>query len=113
MQGSVPEFIIDGHESGRLNVKVYTRQHNATDYWDGNWLLSSIEIESGGFTGNFGASLRSEELKLFRDHIVKIYSQEITVASFQTMEEQLRIRIEGDKLGHFTADCDVMDKVGI
>ena len=107
------EFSIDGHESGRLNVQVYMRSHIATDYWDGNWVDSSIKIFAGGFSGSFGASLRTEEFKSFRDQLAKLYSRQSSTAEFTTMEEQLRIHVNGDELGHYTAECSAVDRAGI
>src|SRR5690349_6163467 len=89
------------------------RSHIATDYWDGNWVDSSIEIRAGGFSGRFGASLRTEEFESFRVHLAKLYTFETSTAEFTTMEEQLRIHVNGDKLGHYTAECSAMDQAGI
>jgi hypothetical protein len=89
------------------------RSHTARDYWDGNWVDSSIKIRAGGFSGSFGASLRAEEFKSFRDQLAKLYSLDTSNAEFTTMEEQLRIHVNGDRLGHYTAECSAIDRAGI
>ncbi|MYW97736.1 hypothetical protein G3I59_45800 [Amycolatopsis rubida] len=51
----------------RLVIAVHGRAHpGADDFWDGNWLVSPIEIVSGGFTARLAAGLRANELREFR-----------------------------------------------
>ena len=58
---------VGGHERERILLNVLGRSHpDATDYWDGNWLRTSIEARVGGFTAAFGADLRTDEFERFR-----------------------------------------------
>ncbi|WP_406628851.1 hypothetical protein [Amycolatopsis sp. WGS_07] len=51
----------------RVAIAVRGRMHpGADDFWDGNWLVSPIEIVSGGFSARLGAGLRANELREFR-----------------------------------------------
>ena len=105
-------FRIGGNDSEYLDVKITGRTHPAQDYWDGNWVNAEIEIDAGGFRGRYGAYLRVEELKSFRDAVARLYSADSKEAKFETMEEQLSIDIVGDGLGHFSADCEALDRAG-
>ncbi|WP_037367120.1 WapI family immunity protein [Amycolatopsis orientalis] len=54
----------------RLVIAVHGRMHpGADDFWDGNWLVSPIEIVSGGFTARLAAGLRANELQEFREQL--------------------------------------------
>ncbi|PKV90809.1 hypothetical protein ATK30_1560 [Amycolatopsis echigonensis] len=54
----------------RLVIAVHGRMHpGADDFWDGNWLVSPIEIVSGGFTARLDAGLRANELREFRQQL--------------------------------------------
>ncbi|MGW7537288.1 WapI family immunity protein [Amycolatopsis sp. NPDC054798] len=54
----------------RLVIAVRGRMHpGADDFWDGNWLISPIEIVSGGFTARLDAGLRVNELQAFREEL--------------------------------------------
>ncbi|WP_116202267.1 WapI family immunity protein [Amycolatopsis circi] len=54
----------------RLVIAVRGRMHpGADDFWDGNWLVSPIEIVSGGFTARLDAGLRANELQGFRQEL--------------------------------------------
>ena len=97
-----------------LNVQVTGRSHpSSQDYWDGNWVNADIEIDAGSFRGRYGAYLRVEDLRDFRDAVAHLYSFASKEAEFKTMEEQLQINIRGNGLGHFTADCEALDQAGI
>jgi hypothetical protein len=102
-----------GSQSEFLDVKIVGRSHASQDYWDGNWLNADIQIATGGFHGRFGAYLRAEELKIFHDSLMRLYSFDTKAVKFETMEEQLSIGIQGDSLGHFTAECEARDQAGI
>ncbi|WP_409466038.1 hypothetical protein [Amycolatopsis sp. GA6-003] len=51
-------------------IAVHGRMHpGADDFWDGNWLVSPIEIVAGGFTARLDAGLRANELREFRQEL--------------------------------------------
>jgi len=84
-----------------------------TDYWDGNWLQATIEITTGGFRGRFDAMLRAEDFVRFREQLRPLNERLSGVARFDTMEEWLRIEVDGDGKGHFRADCSATDQPGV
>ena len=107
-------FRIGRNDSEYLNVQITGRSHpGSQDYWDGNWVNADIEIDAGSFRGRYGAYLRAEELKDFRDALARLYSFDSKEAKFETMEGQLSIRVTGNGLGHFTAECEALDQAGV
>lgn len=107
------EFCIGKPESDFLRVQILSRPYEGRDYRDGNWLAARVELRAGGFRGHFDAYLRGEELQAFRDAMNRLHAFEVNEAGFDTMEGQLSIKVNGDGLGHFEADCNAQDVVGI
>jgi len=118
MSNELPCFRIHGEQNEFLLVQVLGRSHpQCDDYWDGNWIEAQISLSAGGFQGRFGASLRSEEFVRLRAGLRLVYASLGTtipthVAEFTTLEEQLSIKVVGDGLGHFTAECVAVDEAG-
>jgi hypothetical protein len=96
--------------SDRVVVKPLRRSYpGRADYWDGNWLACSIEVEVGGFHGRVDCDLRNEEFVRFRDGLRRLYNELTGEATFETMEGWLKIGIVGDGRGHLTATCELRD----
>lgn len=114
MEDGKPYFRIGADNSHYLTVRpLYRPYDQCHDYWDGNWVKSQITIRVGGFNGNITASLRTDEFFRFKEELSKLYSTLKGQASFSSMEHWLTVHVEGDGLGHFEADCVVMDEAGI
>src|SRR6185312_10105510 len=62
------DTVVIGEAGGdHVIVGVVGRMHpGSQDYWDGNWLITPIRLQVGGFTGTVAAGLRAEELRRFR-----------------------------------------------
>lgn len=57
-------------DDARIEIVVISRSHpNCTDYWDGNWITSTISIEIPGYKAQFNADLRTDELKDFANEL--------------------------------------------
>lgn len=97
-------------DSEYLVIYVINREYpQSSDYWDGNWVKSIINVSIGGFTGKVKASLRSEEFVEFMNELSKLYEKISGQAHFTTMEQWLSITVIGDGLGHFEAQCKLSD----
>lgn len=107
------ELLIGSLQSQFLRVRPTQRNDpSANDYWDGNWLISEIELAAGAFRAQFVATLRVDEFADFRDQLVTLYDALDGEATFDSMEEWLRIRFRGDGLGHFNVECQARDAAG-
>lgn len=52
------KFQISGDDA-KIEIVVISRSHpNFTDYWDGNWITSTIKIEIPGYKAQFNADLQ-------------------------------------------------------
>ncbi len=106
--------ILLGKESSEyLLILVYNFTYpNSTDFSDGNWLNTRIKIKVGGFTADYEALLSNVDFFYFKNDLEKLYTKLDGTAKFNCIEEYLQIKIKGDGLGRFAADCIAIDKPG-
>jgi hypothetical protein len=96
-----------------LTIALWGRSHAATDYWDGNWVRTSVEVEVGGFRGSVDGDVRTDELVRFHQQLAHLQQTLWGTAEFATMEGWLSIRAEGDGCGHLTFRCAIYDEPGV
>lgn len=80
--------------------------------WDRNWIKSKLTLNAGGFSGRFDCDIMTTDFERFKEQLSELYEKLEGTAIFETREDQVAIRIEGDGIGHFQADCMVMDFPG-
>ena len=107
-------LMIGSTTSQWLRVTPLRRTHpDCIDYWDGNWVDSSVDVSVGAFAGKYRACLRTDEFKTFRVGLDPLYKTLKGNASFTSMEDWVEIRVTGNGLGHFRAGCTLRDAAGI
>jgi hypothetical protein len=107
-------FRVGSSNRAHVIVRPSRREYpEAQDYYDGNWVYTTIEIAAGAFRGRFEAMLRAEEFVRFRDELRPLYESLSGRATFDTMEGWLRIDVQGDGKGHFHAACEAIDQPGL
>src|SRR5262245_41114054 len=110
----MPEVAIRGEGGEFLTISLSSRSHpEATDYWDGNWIIASVEVQAGGFRGSVGGHLRTEELATFYGHLARVQESLRGAAEFTTIEGWLSIRVDGDGRGHMKCTCVILYKPGV
>ena len=72
-----------------------------------------ISVKAGPFSGKFKANLMTTDFEMFKNGIIELYNKLDGVATFYTLESQVDIKIMGDGIGHLTAQCEVIDNVGV
>jgi len=108
------EITIHCDSADFLKITLLGRSHpGADDYWDGNWVKSTIEVQVGGFRGSVVADLRTDELARFLDQLRPLQSSLRGTAEFESMERWLSIRGTGDGRGHMEFRCVVQDQPGV
>lgn len=108
-----PTLLI-GNQSNGVTLVTWRRTHAGTsDYWDGNWVSTRIEILAGGFRGKIEADLRSEEFDAFRKGVQQLYATLNGRAELSTLEGWITLTLEGDGRGHVKVTGAVLDQPGI
>jgi hypothetical protein len=93
---------------------VLQREHPyATDYWDGNWLETDIELSAGGVRAHVKADLRAEEFVAFRQALESAAALETREANLELMEPWLSVRVSVGPTGHLKVSGDFYDELGI
>jgi hypothetical protein len=97
--GGYMKFHLLGEET-IIEIDVFYRDYpNSSDYWDGNWVTSKINIKIPGYLVNFDANLRTDELRDFANEI-KLMSKLLKgKATLKNLDNYLHIECEMDKLG--------------
>lgn len=84
-----------------LTITVCGRQHpEHHDFWDGNWLISPIEVRLGGLTAVVHANLRANELDEFRDQLRRLCETGGGTAVFASLEDWLDLAVHADETVH-------------
>jgi hypothetical protein len=107
-------FILGKESSDYLQILIDNYAYpDSNDFWDGNWLNARISIKVGGFSADYKAQLRNVDFVDFNKGLENIYNKLDGFAEFYCLEDYIGIKIKGDGLGHFTADCVAIDNPGI
>jgi hypothetical protein len=96
-----------------IKIKLVSFAYPDADLdWDRNWINSKVTIKAGGFSGQFDCNFMTTDFERFRIEFAQLYTKLSGTASFDTIEGQVSIKIKGDGIGHFEADCLAMDYAG-
>ena len=104
----MPFFSIGYFDKERLEVALASvpagRKPEGSD-----WIEAQVEIDVGAFKGRLKINLLVSEIIRFKKQLEEVYEKVGGVAEFKTLEDQLSIRIEVDKLGHVRASGYLLD----
>ena len=82
------------------------------DSHDRNWLLATVNIKAGKFSGKYTAYFQTTDFSSLKNELEILHNNLNGTAKFSTIEEQLGISFTGDGLGHFEVDCTAIDEPG-
>jgi hypothetical protein len=108
----MPTVTIGTAGGDRVTITVLGRMHEATDYWDGNWLFSPLEIHAGGFAGHLSAGLRMDEIRRFRLELEQAYRDLRGSARLSSMEDWLDLTMTVTGAGQFEVKGVARDRSG-
>lgn len=108
------EIQIGPARGDHASIAVLGRMHpqRVDDYWDGNWLVSPIEVVAGGFRAEVGAGLRADELVRFREELQRLQASLQGEAVLESMEGWLSLRIVATQLGGLQVSGRAVDQPG-
>ncbi len=89
-----PSLVLGSVDADHLSIVLLGRAHpGTTDYWDGNWVRSTLEVRAGGFTAHVTAELRAEEIHRFAEGLKFINDNLFDAAVLQSMEDWITLSI--------------------
>jgi hypothetical protein len=74
-----------------------------------DWVKALLQVEIGAFKGELQIYICVSDMIRFKEELDVVYNKVAGVAEFKTIEEQLYINIEVDKLGHVQASGYIVD----
>jgi hypothetical protein len=98
----MPFFSIGYQEKERLEVSLL-RAPSDQGTGDDDWTEALVQVEVGGFRAAVEIYMCVSDMVRFKEQLEPLYKNLDGVAEFKTIEGQLYIRIEVDKLGHVQA----------
>jgi hypothetical protein len=75
-----------------LQVLKFAHPKN-TDFLDGNWVTTTVNVRVGNFKAEVTADLRLDELADFHQQLSDLNSRKINMAEFKTIEGWLEIEV--------------------
>lgn len=83
-----------------VRIAVTGRSYpSSLDYWDGNWLTSTITVQAGVWRGEYSADLRADEFPPFLAALLKMYETLSGEAEFVPMEPWLKLKCKAERSG--------------
>ena len=107
------QFEIKGYGNFIRIVPLRFMHPNAEMDWDRNWIETHIEINALPFSGNYNVSLLTRDFEIFKQELKRIYDDLAGAAMFDSLESEIEIKIKGDGLGHFKANCKATDRTTV
>jgi hypothetical protein len=106
----MPFFSIGYPDKERLEVTLLgSPTASGSEGYD--WVKAVAHVEVGAFKGELGISICVSDMTRFHDELEVVYKNVAGVAEFKTVEDQLYIKIEVDKLGLVQASGYIIDDI--
>jgi hypothetical protein len=100
-------------ESSRMEISLLRRSYpDSTDYWDGNWVSSEINISIPGISVSVPFELRTDELIGFLDSLTKVKNGSGNEFEMRTLEDGLYIKGEVELTGSIIWHCRITYPIG-
>ena len=101
-------FSIGYPDKERLEVTLVGAPANPkTEGYD--WVKALVQIQVGAFNGEVEIYMCISDMVRFKEQLEPVYQNLKGTAEFKTIEGQLYIRVEADKLGHVQATGHLSD----
>ncbi|MFB9317760.1 WapI family immunity protein [Cryptosporangium minutisporangium] len=82
---------------------------DVSDYWDGNWLHTRIQVRVGRFTADLDADLRTDDLQRFAAELRRLDETLSGSAVLGTLEHWIELTVTCEPSGRLTVTGEVLD----
>jgi hypothetical protein len=73
--------------------------------WDRSWVKTKVTVKAGIFSGQFEAEFQLTDFERLKQQLKELDNDFKANAIFDSLEQQLVLKIKGDGLGHFELYC--------
>ena len=88
-------------------------KHQSEHDWDKNWIKTKVTVRGGKFSDQYIGNIMTVNFEKFKQELVKLYDNLGGTATFHDLEGFLKLKINGDGLGHFEVNVKACDQPGI
>ena len=81
--------------------------------WDANALDCVVDVRGGAFRGRFAVTFWTQDFVRLREGIERLDRDLEGEAAFETIEEQIHVRLTCNRLGHVAIAVKAMDVAGL
>jgi hypothetical protein len=100
-------------DAEHLSIAVLGRERaGANDYWDGNWVIATISLTVGGFTGSVRASLGMDEIHRFNEGLKFLNQNLFGAAVLESMEHWISLTVKAGSRGQIEISGELSDGAG-
>jgi hypothetical protein len=108
------EFRMGSIEGEHLSITLLGREHaGADDLWDVDWVISTISVAVGGFTGHVRASLRMDEIHRFNEGLKFLNQNLFGAAVLESMEQWITLAVKAGSRGRIEVKGELTDGAGV
>ena len=102
------ELLMGSTDAEHLSIRVLGREHSgAEDYWDGNWVISTISVAVSGFTAHVRASLRMDEIHRFNEGLKFMNQNLFGTAVLESMEDWINLSVKAASRGQLEVSGEI------
>jgi hypothetical protein len=106
----IHELFVGGRDRNHVSLTPLRRNNpDVTTFWDGNWLTVAVEVRGGIFSGSYQADLRADEFQDFQKQLEALRGATAGTATFESVENWVRLELTVDEQGRLHGDCEVRD----
>jgi hypothetical protein len=102
----MPSWSIGYPELERIEVELLSPPAKDSGY---DWVKARTHVAVGAFRSHINMTILASDMRRFRDALEPVYRDLRGVAEFSTIEDQLRFKVEVDKIGHVRVSGYVKD----
>lgn len=104
----MPSFSVGYPDKDRIEVNFIATPDEASSTV-AEWIRGEVKFQVGAFSGQLEINLCLSDVIRFKEQLDPVYETLEGIAEFKTLEDQLVIRIEIDRLGHVQASGHIVD----
>lgn len=110
----IAELRMGSTDAEHLSIAVLERERaGADDYWDGNWVITTISVPVGGFNGSVRASLRTDEIHRFNEGLKFLDQNLFGSAVLESMEHWITLTVKAESRGRIQVSGELRDRARV
>ncbi|HXC37176.1 MAG TPA: hypothetical protein VNV43_14970 [Candidatus Acidoferrales bacterium] len=106
----MPSWSIGYPKKERIEVELLSPSADDCGY---DWVRACAHVSVGGFRADIQMMILAGDMRRFLEALEPVYRDLRGVAEFTTLEDQLRLKVEVDHVGHVRVTGHVKDQAGL